>query len=251
MALLQKIRFIRSAIMLLGILVYIYPQCVLAQVPAYQQRNAASIHLPGTIFLNDLLKDTYSQKKYPDVKGSPFYYDDWKNSSIVFKDGKQFNDVKLKVNLYTHEFVCLSAANSEITLKDGIVNRVVLYDTNELRHATIHVFASGMPFVEKDTTYPILEVLAEGKAILFSMVKKKISRSSDALSMGEQKEFVSSEALYVFQNGELKKCGKNAEFYTSLFADKKDQVAEFIKLGKLKCRNPEEARLVINYYNSL
>ncbi len=233
------------------IFVFICHQQAFSQLPASEVRNGASIHLPGTIFLNDLLKDTYTQKKYADVKGSPYYKEEWKSSSIVFKDGKQYNDVKVKVNLFSHEFVCLTAANTEITLKDGIVNRLVLYDTNESRHATMHVFAAGIPFAEKDTTYPILEVLTEGKAILFNLIKKKITNTNDALGMGEQKEFTSSESLYIFYNNELKKCGKNADYYANLFTDKKDMVAEFIKMGKLKCRNSADAILVVNYYNSL
>jgi hypothetical protein len=251
MAIPKQIRSIKIPIGLLSILLFISPGTSFSQLPGYEQRNGASIHLAGTIFLNELLKDTYKQNQYADIKGSPFYKDEWKNASIVLKDGKQFNGVKVKLNLHSHEFVCLSAPNSEIMLKDGIVDRLVLYDTNESRRASIHVFASGIPLVEKDITYPIFEVLTEGKASLFKLIKKKITNVSDALSGADQKEFVASESLYVFFNSELRKCAKNADFYAKLFSDKKEKVEEFIKISKLKCRNPEEAIVLVNYYNSL
>lgn len=228
-----------------------HPGYSIGQLPSYEANNGASIHLNGTIFLNDIFKNIYHQTKYPDIKGSPYYVEDWKYADIAMKDGKHFDGVKVKLNLYSQEFVCLSSPGSEITLKDGIIDRLVLRDTNELRIPSIHVFASGIPMVEKAISYPIFEVLSDGRAILLNLITKRIGKSADVYSAGEQKEFVTTESLYVFYNSELKKCGKNAEFYTTLFSDKKDKMEEFIRVGKLKCRNTKEAIQLVNYYNSL
>jgi hypothetical protein len=230
---------------------FLHPVIFFGQLPAYEVNNGASIHLTGTIFLNDIFKNIYHQTKYPDIKGSPFYLDDWKSADIALKDGKHFDSVKVKLNLYSQEIVCLSSPGSEITLKDGIVDRLVLRDTNDLRLPSIHIFASGIPLAEKVTGYPIFEVLSDGKAILLNLITKRIAKSADVYSAGEQKEFVALESLYVYYNSELKKCGKNAEFYTTLFSDRKHEMEEFIRVGKLKCRNTKEVIQLVNYYNSL
>ena len=194
----------------------------MGQLPGYEVNNDPNVNHRNAIFLNDNFKSIYHPAKYPEIKGSPYYLDDWKLADITMKDGKHFDSVKVKLNLYSQEFVCLSSPGSEITLKDGIVDRLVLRDTNDARVPSVHVFASGIPLEDKITSYPIFEVLSDGKAVLLNLVTKQITKSADTYSGGGQKEFTDSETLYIFYNSELTKCGKNAEFlYYAFFRQKR------------------------------
>src|SRR5258705_9886432 len=98
------------------------PAISFGQLPSYQRTNGSSIFLNGTIYLDDLFKNnsTYRQYKDPDIKGSPFLVDEWKNADLEMKDGKVFKNVKVKLNLYTQEFICMSSSKNEFALKDGI-----------------------------------------------------------------------------------------------------------------------------------
>ncbi|MDP9229979.1 MAG: hypothetical protein M3O67_04805 [Bacteroidota bacterium] len=221
------------------------------QLPQIQKTNGASIQSTSTIYLDDLFKQPYKQNKYPDIKGSPFYIDDWKYADLLFTDGKLFNKVTVKLNLYTQELIYLSPGNVEIILKDGIISRMILYDTSETGMPGSQLFASGFPVLDKDTTFPFFEVIAEGKAMLLNLIKKRITDTKDALSPTDGKEFVTTETCYIFFNKEIKKCEKNNDFYINLFSDKKNSIENLIKLKKLKCRNRKDVTMLVEYYNSL
>ena len=216
-----------------------------------EKTHGASIQSTNIIHLDDLFKQPYKQNKYPDIKGSPFYVDDWRHADLVFTDGKRFNKVNVKLNLYTQELIYLSPGNIEIILKDGIISRMTLYDTSETGMPVSRLFISGFPVAGKDTSFPFFEVLTEGKATLMSLVKKKITETKNALSPADEKEFVSIETIYILFNKEVKKCEKNNDFYISLFSDKKDSIEKFIKLNKLKCRSREDIISIVKIYNQL
>ncbi len=229
----------------------ILPQTSYGQLPPYEKTHGVTIQFNSVTYLDDLFKRPYKQNTFPDTKGSPFYHEDWKFADLALKDGKLFNRVRVRLNLYTQELICLSAGSIEITLKDGITTRMTLYDTSETGLPGRRVFVSGIPVVDKDTSFPFFEVIKEGNASLLNLVKKKITNRKDALSPGDQKEFETVETFYVFINMELKKCEKNCDFFVTLFSDKKDSVENFIKSRKLRCRNREDLSLLVEYYNTL
>ena len=243
----------RSALIRIALMTIFYSFRFIShsQMPAYERTNGSAIHMPEIIYFDDLFKQKYKQARYPDVKGSPYYMDAWQYADIVMKDGKQFNHVKLKLNFFSQEVIFKSEQDKEITLKDGILKRILIYDTLETGYGLTHLFLSGIPMVEKDTSWPIFSVMTEGKATLLNLTNKRIVNMSDALMPGSDKEFVPTETLYVFHNGELKKCEKSNDFYSTLFADKKAEVDAFIKTNKLKCKTLKEITQVVEYYNTL
>ena len=205
------------------------------------------------LFLDDMMKDNYKHRdnKYQDVKGSPYYFDEWENADLTLNDGKQFSNVKVKLNMLSQEIICQNSNGTEITLRDGITKRLILHDTTAADKRPTHLFTSNIPFIEKDTSYPVFEVLTEGKASLLSLTKKRISNASDAMLANNAKEFTSVETVYIYLNSNLKKCEKKSDFFIALFSDKKDNIINFIKANNLKCRNRDEMMRVVSYYNTL
>lgn len=225
-----------------------YSFCQFQQI---EHTLGSTISSTNAIFLDDLFKQPYKQNVNPDVKGSPFFIDDWKYADLILRGGQRFNRIKVRLNLFTQELNYLASGNTEIILKDGIIARMILYDTSEAGLPVIRQFISGIPVVDKDTSFPFFELITEGKALLLNLDKKKINDAKDALSQTGGKEFVNSVSLYILINNELKKCNKSNEFFINIFADKRDSIESFIKVRKLKCRNREDVINLVQYYNTL
>lgn len=222
-----------------------------SQITTPERTHGAVIQSPSVIHFDDVFKQPYRQSRLADVKGSPFYSDSWRLADITFSDGNTFKGLNVKLNIHTHELIYLSPGNIEIILKDGVVRRMIFYDSTETGTAVTRLFVSGLPLADKDTSYPFFEILAEGKANLLKMTKKKITVTKDALMPVNEKEFVNSEILFLFMKGELKKCESDCRFYSRFFDDKKESIENFISANNLKCRKQEDMLKLIRYYNSL
>ena len=217
-----------------------------AQIGGIEQTHGSLVKSPGTIFVDDLFKQPYKQTEYPETKGSPYYSDNWKLATIELADGKIFNNVPVKLNLYTDEFIC-TIQEKQIVLKDKIVRRLEIQDSAENGATKSRIFTGY--FSTAESSHPVLEVLCAGKATLLLYSKKRILDNKSPY--GGEKEFSTYETTYIFFNNTISKCEKDADFYLNLFAEKRQMLDAFISANKLKCRSTSDIKKLIDYYNSL
>src|SRR4029453_13794871 len=91
-----------------------------------EKTHGASVPSTRTFFLDELFKEPYKQNFLADVKGSPFLNDNWQSANLILVNGQEFQNLMVKLNLYTHELVFLSKTGSEVTLLDGIIDRCII-----------------------------------------------------------------------------------------------------------------------------
>lgn len=209
------------------------------------------VHSTKTLFLDDLFKEPYKQSYSAEVKGSPFLNDKWQVADLALTNGQEFQNLRVKLNLYTQELVYLSTTGNEITLLDGIVDRCIISNKDEDGNLSQKRYISALKGAGANKENAFYELITDGKASLLLLTRKKIDNNNSALSPGDNKEFVAVETYYLWLNGQLRECEKNSDFYTSLFSDQKEKIKEFISSNKLKCKKIDEIKRLSEFYNSL
>lgn len=117
----------------------------------------------------------------PEVAGSPFLTDDWKEGSVVVNTNRRFDSVKIRLNLLSQEVHILTNSNNEIALAKGYIREIVWPGRNR--------FLNGFPAVDNQTADNFYEVLAEGRLWLLHCARKVISEKKDAMSSEVNREY--------------------------------------------------------------
>ncbi len=184
------------------------------------------------------------------INGSPFLYNDWKQCIIRLKDGRYFENVPVKLNLFNQTIHYNASAGTEMEVAPGLIDAVEIIDTSETGTKKVRHFYSGFKPIGNNDGNTFYEALVEGKASLLLCRKIRIAEVK-VVGLATQKEYQSSEEYYVSVDSNIVKCKKSSSFFIELFTDKKDEVKKFIDDQNLKFRSEKDYRRVVSYYNSL
>jgi hypothetical protein len=115
----------------------------------------------------------------------------------------------------------------------------------------VYKFQTGFQLIDKQDQRNFYQVLAEGKCGLVKSITKSISERKNELSGEVAKEFETTENLYLFVKGELKRLKKDRDFVMAELADKQLPVNRFVLDNKINFKNLDQIVKLLNYYNSL
>jgi hypothetical protein len=232
---------------LLYCLVLVFPGVnLVAQLPP---RGSIAVKLPSNIFFNEVTGRPY----YPTegtVNGTPFLNKEWKLCIIRLRDGRYFENVPLKLNLFNQTIHYNAAGGNEMEVAPGLITGVQMIDTSETGEKRVRHFYSGFKSIGNNDGNTFYEATAEGKAHLLLCRKVRMAEVK-VVGLATQKEYQSSEEYYISIDSNIVKCKKSASFFIELFADKKDEVAKYVDDQNLKFRSEKDYRRIVTYYNSL
>jgi hypothetical protein len=190
------------------------------------------------------------ESNYPDVNGVPFLTEDWKYTLIKLTDGRIFDTIKTRLNLYTKELYFKTDKDVEMFFTGGYVKEMDIYDSSETKKI-IYKFETGFPGIDKNTESSFYQVLADGNVQLLKFMEKKISQTKNDMSGEIRKDFVQYDEYYVNNYGIMLKLKKEKEFILDLFEDEKEKISEYLKNKKMNYKNIGMLTELFNYYNSL
>jgi len=201
------------------------------------------------IFLSDVNGRAF-ENKYADVAGSPYYFPNYKLSSLEMSDGRKYMDIKTKLNLVENEVVFIAANASEGYIGKGLVSVIRFNDTVQ-QTVKEYTFQSGFPAIDNQTSIHFYQVLCNGRVVLLKSINKSMEERNNELSGEKYKEFVSRENWYVFQNGTMKRVKKDQAFFSALFSDKADAFAKYLNENKVSFKNEDQITKMVNFLNTL
>ncbi len=70
------------------------------------------------------------KNSYPDIKGFPFFTEDWKYSLIRLTDGRTVDMIRINLNLYTKELYFKTDKDVEMVFAAGYVKEINIYDSS-------------------------------------------------------------------------------------------------------------------------
>src|SRR4030095_5447825 len=173
-----------------------------------------------------------------------------KRGIIRLKDGRLFENVPIKLNLFNQTIHYNAAGGAEMEVASGLITGVQMIETSETGEKKVRHFYSGFKPIGNNDGNTFYEALVEGKAGLLYCRKVRIAEVK-VVGLATQKEYQSSEEYYVSIDSNIVKCKKSASFFIEVFADKKEEVKKYIDDQNLKFRSEKDSRRVVSYYNSL
>lgn len=222
-------------------------------IPAFINAQSNSISTTGKwgqqIFISDVNGRAF-ENKYGDVNGSAYLFPDFKYATIVLTDGRQYSNVKARINLVEHEVNFIASNGEEGYIGKGMVTAITINDTTK-QGIKKYTFQSGYPTTDNQTVIHFYQVLASGKAKLLKSINKNIEERLNELSGEKSKEFAVRENMYLQIGGGLKRIKKDAGFILGLMADQKDAMNLYINSNKVNFKAEEQLVKLVEYYNSL
>lgn len=153
---------------------------------------------------------------YDQVKGSPFYDEEFLQAEIFMTDGRSLGKYMVKFNLLTQEFHFLGKDKAEMVVPNELAKKIVLYDKTDTAVQKA-VFVRTLDFTTPSGK-PIgeyAEQMNDGQAILYKVSKKNVVTADSLFGTLKRYYFGTTHAYYVGMNGrvtQLKKLSDDAVF---------------------------------------
>ncbi len=185
-----------------------------------------------------------NQLTYSNIKGSPFFNDEFKKGEVVSTSNTVVRDVPLRYNVYADEIEFEAEDNKTFYFDKSTVKNIKIGNSEFIYKAYLISNKLGRSY---------FEVLLQGKAMLLKQyhIKFEEARPPKAYEDPVPARFVSSKAdFYIaFGDAEAKRISGSKELI-EILPDKKTETTEFIKKNKLKVGDQEDIVKIIEFYNS-
>jgi hypothetical protein len=230
--------------------------CVVFGQNTYMPSNAPGISATRGISLNQAgLRGTglkyndgsFVNEKDADVKGSPFFADEWMNGSVLLATKERIDSVFMKYNLYTdqlqvkvdeHEYA-FSIDVREFLLPDPVTGEISL-------------FRSGFTDVPGMSEKSFYKVLYDGKTKLLVKYKKTIGSEMTSTPGVKARVFEDQKTYFIrTASGRMEKIRKKNKEILDLLEGKTDELKKMIDAKKMKLVSDEEIISLLEYYDSL
>lgn len=186
----------------------------------------------------------------PTVVGSNYLSEDWYLGSIKLKSKSILSNYNLKYDV----------ENNNLEIKDGDSTKIctlILLDSfywqkTSQSDSILYVNADKFTVDDYKQIIGMLKVVSYGKVNLFSRSYIEILQPTynAALNVGERnKKAVIRSAFYLSRYNNLVKI-KSKKQLLSYFNDDAKQIEVYLKTNKLKIKNEDDFKKVIDFYNS-
>lgn len=191
---------------------------------------------------------------YGQLKGSAFWKEEWQMATLIDKDSKTIDKVKIRLNLYTNEIHFISKAGKELVVVPGLVRKVVVHKSDE-SNDVLAVFENEMDQIVENNTQAenssYVQVMNFGDIQLLKHTRKKIA-TADSL-FGTLKRYYFSEQVMYYMNDKygkterLKKLNQdNLMDVLPMFSRHKNWIAS----NNINFKKEEDVVRFLDYYNA-
>ncbi|HRI19727.1 MAG TPA: hypothetical protein PLA68_02180 [Panacibacter sp.] len=188
---------------------------------------------------------------YENIKGSPFWSDEWKPATLYGETSKELWLCKTKLNLATGEVYYMDNQNNEMVATPGLIKKIVFHKEGDTGiTSAVFIYNYQALQLNNQTVNVYLQVLNEGKYQLLKLHNRKVS-SADSM-FGTLKRYYFSDEIKYFvaqdrKTEPVKKLNKeNILAYFPVSSLYSDWVAQ----NKIDFRKEEQVVAFFNYYNS-
>jgi hypothetical protein len=188
---------------------------------------------------------------YEQVKGSPFFYDEFHQAEIFMTDGRSMGKYMVKFNLLTQEFHFLGKGKAEMVVPNDIVRKIVVYDKTDTAVQKA-VFLRTLDFTTPGgkPMGEYAEQLNNGNAILYKVSKKNVVTADSLFGTLKRYHFGTSYAYFVGMNGRVTQLKKLSDdvIFTALPAVGK--LEDWARKNKINLKKEEGVLALLHQWNA-
>ncbi len=186
------------------------------------------------------------------ITGTPFYYEQFLPCDITLLNGEVYKGLQMRLNLETNSIHYKTSDTTELVAGKGVVRSITFFHTEKkmLDSTTFSCGYLGTLGNDENTYY---EEMASGTTKLLRQAIKFLSAIQSLTATPLDKQYNTDYNYYVCMNyrANIERWRKGKEFMLEVLHDKKEEIVKFIDQKGLKCKSPEDARKIIDYYNTL
>ncbi len=191
-------------------------------------------------YYSDIQGKAIKETRAEDATGSPYLTDSWATGSATIAKGT-YNNMKLKYDLKNDVPVFASKDNVAMSFAEP-VNRFTI---------NTMTFANGFPAIGAQMKDSYYEILSDGKIKLLKHLAKHIEETKTYGSATANREYVTTEAYYVFKNDKMSAIKPDKKAVLGLMTDKAAQIDDYLKANKVNFKSDADLGKLFDKYNSL
>jgi hypothetical protein len=180
---------------------------------------------------------------YYNVRGDEFLFSKDYLKGTVYINGKTFNNIDIKYDIYNDEIIIMLNLGTHIQLnKEMVTGFDIIFNNIKYRFTKLTIDSlSAINYY--------VNVLYEGKTALYLKYKKEIK---ELAIENKYDEFYQKQMLYFMKDGMSYRISGKKDLLR-LLKDDNLQIRAFIKQQKIKTKNnkPESFIPILDYYDSL
>lgn len=200
-------------------------------------------------FVQDDQGRPFLSRSYTDVKGHPYYLDQWTEGLVKQANGKTYSGVWLKYDILNDELFFKDLKSDQML---AFVQPVSEFKLNKLGpNKQDLLFRNGYTPVEQFGTKTYYQVLYDGGTQLVKKVAKKINEEKPFNSATSIKSFEELTFYFIGNNKQLVKIRKDKKSILAVLNKQAEPLDAFIKEKHLNLKNEEDLIQLISYYNTL
>lgn len=203
----------------------------------------------GTRLLHAISGEAFVNTKFVNlVEGSPYFRDQWMNGRLVDKDGQEYKDLKIKIDLSDGAIHYLDASGTTFVATTAI-REIILSDSTAYNYRFIH--ASVMPPGMNPPHSSWYLWLLTGNASLYKTFVKKTTEIKPYASATTEQRIRTQERYLIHYNNAFFEIKKPKDL-PSILANKKTELEAWLtKQDDKKASIEDRLTAGIEYYNTL
>lgn len=222
----------------------------LITLSAYAQEDNAPVHQQKLENLGSDMSQTYASR-YEEVKGSPYFTEDWILGEIEFDDRSRYNDVELLYNVYEDELLARDKGGNPIVVNKEIVRSFTMGkndNTNMGNFLKADYLEYDLDNVDEDQ---YVQELYKGEGALYAVNKKSLSQNSNADSEGEANdEFTELQSDYYFvsPSGKIHRLKPEEPSILDAMNERREAVENYIEAQNLNLNERDDLIELVMFY---
>ncbi len=185
---------------------------------------------------------------FTDVKGSPYFYNDWLKGDVTISNNSIHQNMDLRYNLVNDQLYFKSGNGSVLTFADPVKQFTINSPVESMQVLT---FRNGYQNIPGTTSTSFLEVLTEGKTQLLKKLSKKIQTENVYPNTSTNKFFTETKTYYIFKDGKGILIRPDKKSIIFALPNKQAELEAYIKQNRLNLKDDGDLKKLIIYYNSI
>ncbi|MCA0398212.1 MAG: hypothetical protein LCH51_12480 [Bacteroidetes bacterium] len=187
--------------------------------------------------------------KHPNIDGHPFWDSVYRPSIMVLSTGKGFSNVDARIDLEEQIIYFKDASGAAMVTAPGFIKEFqypVAGDSNKYV-----VFRSGYAASDYFPNTQFYMVMVDGFSPLLKAIHKEVEVAKDQMSGAVRSNYQETEALFLYQDGQMIRVKKDRDFFLTRFHEKHKEIEAYLKANRLNLKKEADLIKLIKYYNSL
>jgi len=187
-------------------------------------------------------------RNYVNLKGSPYFVNDWSKGVIKQSNGQSIKDIEVKYDQLQDELIFKDVNGQELGFAVPVIEFKIDYVVNGLAKSSL--FRNGFEPFRGSTELSYYEVLYNGQLKLAKKNAKRVEEYREYNSATITKSIIERTKYYYYTANKLFEFNADNKSIMAAFGESATPLLEYIKENKLNLKKEEDLIKVFSFYST-